>query len=285
MAGRELPAILAKSARSTERRLSSATSRCHRICAHFDRHQQAFGVLEPARAEAVPALRSGAIAAGLAALADAGGADAMAAHLPAIEGLLGRALAADALYVTADAGLRYDDRILHRRAQPGRPGLNRMETVLDAGGRDIFGVAHADGFAASVSGGAETAGSGTVAGDADSAGLEAGSLEAGFLGAGSLAVSAELLVGRAAAGPVSAGRADAAGRLDAGSAAVAGALAAGTLAVAREAAVSGHSSARTLAGEMLTVSETMRADRISSTGLHGPDASVGALTVGSCGGC
>ena len=41
MAGRELPAILAKSARSTERRLSSATSRCHRICAHFDRHPQA----------------------------------------------------------------------------------------------------------------------------------------------------------------------------------------------------------------------------------------------------
>ena len=116
-------------------------------------------------------------------------------------------------------------------------------------------------------------------------GPRAGSLEAGFLGAGSLAVSAELLVGRAAAGPVSAGRADAAGRLDAGSAAVAGALAAGTLAVAREAAVSGHSSAGTLAGEMLTVSETMRADRISSTGLHGPDAAVGALTVGSCGGC
>ena len=47
----------------------------------------AFGVLEPARPEAAPALRRGAIAGGLAALADAGSTDtAMAAHVPAIEG-------------------------------------------------------------------------------------------------------------------------------------------------------------------------------------------------------
>ena len=252
----------------------------------------AFGVLEPARPEAAPALRSGAIAAGLAALAEAGTAEtAMAAHVPAIEDALGRPLAAGgpgrspAFYVTADAGLRYVDAVLYRRPQPGRPGLNRMETALDAGGHDVAGIADADGFTASVSGDAEAGGSGSVTGDAGAAGLEAGSLEAGALGATSLTVSADLLVGRAVAGPVSAGTVDVAGRLEAASVTTAGALTAETLAVAGTASVSGPSSAQSLAGETLTISGTMRAGRISSTGLHGPDASIDALSVGSCGGC
>ena len=246
----------------------------------------AFGVLEPARPEAAPALRSGAVAAGLAALAEAGSAEtAMAAHVPAIEAALGRPLAADGLYVTADAGLRYDDRTLYRRAQPGRPGLNRMETTLDAGGHDVTGIADAEGFTASVSRDAEVGGSGSVIGDADAAGVKAGSLEAGALGAASLTVSAELLVGRAVAGPVSAGTAEVNGRLEAASVAVTGSLTAATLAVAGRSSISGPSSAQTLAGEMLTASGTVRADRISSTGLHGPDASIGVLSVGSCGGC
>ena len=246
----------------------------------------AFGVLEPARPEAASALRSGAIAAGLAALAEAGSTDTvMAAHVPAIEGALGRPLAADSFYVTADAGLRYVDAVLYRRPQPGRPGLNRMETTLDAGGHDVTGIADADGFTASVSGDAEAAGSGNVAGGTGAAGLEAGSLEAGSLATASLAVSADLLIGRAVAGPVTAGTTDVAGPVNAASVATAGALTADTLAVAGTATVSGPSSARTLAGEMLTVSGTMRAGRISSTGLHGPDASIDALTVGSCGGC
>ena len=246
----------------------------------------AFGVLEPARAEAAAALRSGVIAAGLAALAEAGSTDTvMAAHVPAIEGALGRSLAPDGLYVTADAGLRYADAVLYRRAQPGRPGLNRMETALDAGGNDVTGIADADGFTASISGDAEAAGSGSVAGDAGAAGLEAGSLEAGSLAAASLTVSADLLVGRAVAGPVSAGSAHVAGRLEAASVTAAGALTAETLAVAGTTSVSGPSSAQSLAGEMLTVSGTVRAGRISSTGLHGPDASIGTLNVGSCGGC
>ena len=246
----------------------------------------AFGVLEPARTEAAPALRSGAIAAGLAALAEAGSVETvMAAHVPAIEGALGRSLAPHGLYVTADAGLRYADAVLYRRPQPGRPGLNRMETALDAGGNDVTGIADADGFTASVSGDADAAGNGSVAGDAGAAGLEAESLEAGALGATSLTVSADLLIGRAVAGPVSAGSADVAGRLEAASATATGALTAETLAVAGTATVSGPSSAQALAGEMLTASGTMRAGRISSTGLHGPDASIDALSVGSCGGC
>ena len=246
----------------------------------------AFGVLEPARPEAAPGLRSGAVAAGLAALAEAGSAEtAMAAHVPAIETALGRPLAADSLYVTADAGLHYLDAVLYRRPQPGRPGLNRMETALDAGGHDVAGIADAKGFTASVSGDADADGSGSVTGDAAAAGLEAGSLEAGALGAASLTVSAEFLVGRATAGPVTAGSAEVDGRLEAASVAAAGALTADTLAAAGSSSVSGHSSAQTLAGEMLTASGTVRSGRISSTGLHGPDASIGTLSVGSCGGC
>ena len=145
----------------------------------------AFGVLEPARPEAAPALRSGAIAAGLAALAEAGSAEtAMAAYVPAIEAALGRPLAADGLYVTADAGLRYDDRTLYRRAQPGRPGLNRMETALDAGGHDVTGIADAEGFTASVSRDAEVGGSGSVTGDADAGGVTAGIARGGRPGGG-----------------------------------------------------------------------------------------------------
>ena len=252
----------------------------------------AFGVLEPARPEAAPALRRGAIAAGLAALADAGSADtAMALHVPAIEGALGRPLAADvpgrspALYVTADTGLRYRDQVLYRRPQPGRPGLNRMETGLDAGGNDVTGVAAAQGFTASVSGDAEAGGAGSVAGNAAAARLGADTLEAGALAAAALTVSADLMVGRAAAGPVVTGTASVNGRLDTAAMTAAGALSAETLAVAGTASVAGPSSARSLAGEMLTVNGTLRAGRIVSTGLHGPDAAIGALAVGSCGGC
>ena len=246
----------------------------------------AFGVLEPARPEAAPALRRGAIAAGLAALADAGSTDtAMATHVPAIEGALGRPLAAGALYVTADAGLRYRDQVLYRRAQPGRRGLNRMETALDAGGHDVTGAAAAQGFTASVSGDADAEGAGGVVGDAVAARLVAESLEAGALGAASLTVSAHLMVGRAAAGPVTTGSASVNGRLDTAAMTAAGALSAETLAVVGTASVTGPSSAQSLAGETLTVSGTLRADRIASTGLHGPDAAIGALAVGSCGGC
>ena len=231
----------------------------------------AFGVLEPGQAEAALPLRRGAIAAGLAALAEAGSADtAMAAHVPAIEGALGRPLAADALYVTADTGLRYRDQTLYRRAQPGRPGLNRMETTLDAGGNDVVETAAADGFTASVSGDAEAGGSGTVTGDADATRLEAGSLEAGALGASSLTVSAELLVGRAVSGPVSTGTAHVTGRLEAAGMSAAGSLTAGSLATAGTATVTGAASAQSLAGEIATVSGTVRAGRIASVGLHGP---------------
>ena len=246
----------------------------------------AFGVAEPAGPEAAAALRQGAIAAGLAALAEAGSADTvMAAHVPGIESALGRLLAAPALYVTADAGLRYRDQVLYRRAQPGRPYLNRMETVLDAGGNDVTGVAAAEGFTASLSKDGTAGGGGTVTGDARAASLEAESLEAGALAATSLSVSTELMVGRAATGPATTGTASVNGRLEGTTMTAGGTLTAQTLAAASTATIAGRSSARSLAGEMLDVSGEMSAQRIESTGLHGPDASVGALSVGSCGGC
>lgn len=246
----------------------------------------AFGVLEPARPEVAPALRRGAISAGLAALADAGSAEtAMAVHVPAIRSALGRPLAVDALYVTADAGLRYRDQTLYRRAQPGRPGLNRMETALDAGGNDVTGAASAEGFTADISDEADVEGTSTVTGDAHVAQLAADSLEAGALGAASLTVSADLLVGRAAAGTVSAGTAETGGRLEAASLTTAGTVTAETLAAAGTVQVAGAASVRAMDGEVLTLSGEMRAERIESTGLHGPDASVDALSVGSCGGC
>ena len=246
----------------------------------------AFGVVEPEGLEAAAALRQGAIAAGLAALAEAGSqATVMAAHVPGIESALGRPLAAPALYVTADAGLRYRDQVLYRRAQPGRPDLNRMETVLDVGGNDVTGVAAAEGFTASLSEDGSAGGGGTVTGDARAADLEAESLEAGALAAASLSVSTELVVGRAAAGPAVTGTASVSGRLEGNTMTAAGTLTAQTLAAASTAAIAGPSSARSLAGEMLDVSGEMSAQRIESTGLHGPDASIGALSVGSCGGC
>ena len=110
-------------------------------------------------------------------------------------------------------------------------------------------------------------------------------MEAGSLGAAALSVTAELLVGRAVAGPASAGTATVTGRLEAASLTTVGALTANSLAAANGADVAGPSSVRSLAGEMLTASGVVRAGQITSTGLHGPDASIGDLTVGSCGGC
>ena len=89
-----------------------------------------------------------------------------------------------------------------------------METALDAGGHDVTGAAAAEGFTASVSGDAEAGGAGSVTGNAAAARLGADTLEAGGLDAAALTVSADLMVGRATAGPVVTGTASVNGRLD-----------------------------------------------------------------------
>ena len=247
----------------------------------------AFGVIEPDRAGALPALREGALDAGLAAVAEAGDATApMAIRAPAIERALGRRIAADSLYVTADAGIRYRDDVLYRRPQPGRPWLNRMETGLDAGGRNLADADAVTARAATVSGDAEAVG-GTVDADVDAARLDARSLEAGALEAAGLAVSADLLVGRAqVTGAVRTRSAAVSGRLQAAGLRTGGRLTAGTLAAAQTATISGASSVRSLEGETLAVSGRLQARRIAATGAYGPQARVnGAMTVTRCDGC
>jgi len=237
----------------------------------------AFGVLEPERAAAVPGLRDGAMAAGLATLAGVDEATPMAAHLPAIEQALGRPLGRDALYLTADHGLRYRDDALHRRPQPGRPWLNRMETGFDVGGHDVRD-------AAAVSGDAK-AGGGSADADANAGRLEAGSLAAGEIGTTNLVVSGDLVVGRAMTGAFSAGSIAVTGRLEAAQARTARTLSASTLAVADTTTI-GAASAQTVEGEILIVTGELQTGRAAATGIYGPDARIsGTMKVERCAGC
>ena len=246
----------------------------------------AFGVLESPRDGAVPAMRGGAVEAGLAALVETGGDETpMTARLPAIERALGRPLPPGTLYATADWGVRYQDDVLYRRPQPGRPWLNRMETVLDAGGHDLRAAGDATGRSATVAGDAEADG-GAVDGDAAAARVRAASLEAGELGAAALAVSAALLVGRIrVVGAVSAGSVAATGRLEAGGLQTTGELTADTLAAAQSATVDGASSVRALDGETVTASGPLQTQRAAASGVFGARAHIDDLTVTQCQGC
>ena len=118
----------------------------------------AFGVLEPVDADGV-ALREGALDAGLAFVAvGAGAGTPVAAHVGAIEVAIGRPVAVDALLVTGDVGVRYRERVLYRRAQPGRAYLSRMETALDVGTNDLLSSGGFGGALANVSGDVTVAG-------------------------------------------------------------------------------------------------------------------------------
>ena len=256
----------------------------------------AFGVLEPAMPSRPSALRAGALDAGLAALAPGGGA-LMEAHRPAIEAALGRALAPDALYVTADRGLRYRERALYRRAQPGRPWLNRMETALamappgiedpaDPARRHIAGAGAVSAMSGAIGADAAVGGSADIGGRAEAAAMSAETIEAGDLAAARLGVSADLLVGAAVTGPLTAGAVEASGRLEAATLRTAGVLDAASLSAAGTAAVDGAAAANGVAGETLGLTGALSAGRGAAGGVYGPDAHIaGAMTVGSCAGC
>ena len=260
------------------------------------RTPMAFGVLEPAAGARPTALREGALEAELAAVAPGGG-SLMEAHRPAIEATLGRSLGADALWVTADRGIRYRERALHRRAQPGRPWLNRMETTLemappgatdpaDPARRHVRGAGAVDAESAEIGIDVAVGGAAEIGGRADAAGLRAESVEAGALGASTLVVTAELVVGAAVTDRLAADRVTAAERLDAGAARSTGALDAAALSVAGDAAVEGAAALREVAGERLDVSEALSGSQTAAGGVYGPDATIsGLLTVGSCAGC
>ena len=254
----------------------------------------AFGVLEPGEARA-SALRAGALQAGLAAVAPGGG-TLMERHRPAIEAVLGRPLAANALYVTADRGIRYRERALHRRAQPGRPWLTRMETVLemappgappdDPARRDLTGADAVSAMEMAIDKDIAVGGTATVGGGAEAARMTADTVEAGDLHAPALEVTGELVVGVAVTGPLAANTATATGRIEAGALRTAGALDAAALSVAGSATVEGTAAVQGIAGERLDVSGTLTGSGTAAGGVYGPDAHIaGLLTVGSCAGC
>ena len=260
------------------------------------RTPMAFGVLEPAAASRPSAMREGALEAGLAAVAPGGG-TLMDAHRHAIEAALGRSLGADALWVTADRGIRYRERAMHRRAQPGRPWLNRMETTLemappgaadpaDPARRSIAGAGAVDAELAEIGTDVAAGGDATAGGHADAAELRAETVEAGDLAAATFVVTADLVVGAAVTGRLAADRVTATGPLEAGAVRSTGALDAAALSVAGNAAVEGAAGVRDIAGEILDVTQSLSGSRTAAGGVYGPDATIsGLLTVGSCAGC
>ena len=192
----------------------------------------------------------------------------MEAHRPAIEAALGRPLAPGALFVTADRGLRYRERALYRRAQPGRPWLNRMETDLamappgtadpaDPARRDVAAAGDVDAEAVEVGTEVAVGGDAGAGGDADAAGMAAETIEAGEVSAAGLAVSADLVVGAAVTGGLAAATVTASGRVEAGALRTAGRLDAAALSAAGRATIQGNAAAQGIAGERLSVADDL----------------------------
>ena len=257
----------------------------------------AFGVLEPAMPGRFDALRAGALGAGLRTLQESGGDGPMAIHRPAIETALGRTLASGAIFVTADRGLRYSERALYRRAQPGRPWLNRMEAALamappgtldptDPDRRAIRGAGAVTAIGATIAVDVSAGGNADVQGGARAARMTAVTIGAGDLTGPRLAVIADLIVGAATTGRLAAGTAAVSGRLEAGALSTPGALDAAALSAATTVAIAGTTAAGSLAGEELDAADSLRGARITAEGAYGPDAGIdGLMTVGSCAGC
>ena len=115
-------------------------------------------------------MRGGALEAGLGDVAESGtvggSASAIASNEGAIATVLGAALDDGSLFVTADWAIRRPDSVLHRRAQPGRPELSRMQAALSFdSGFGIVGAGAMDGGSASVSAVAEVGADVVVDGD------------------------------------------------------------------------------------------------------------------------
>ncbi len=245
----------------------------------------AFGVLEPDDDSLAAAMQNGALANGLEELAapDRPG-SAIEAHRPAIETIIGRPLLRGAAYVTADAGVRLDDRVLHRRPQPGRPWLNRMETGLNAGGRTVADGGTAAARSARSAGAA--AGAVEVSGIAVARDLSAAGLAVRELTGSELTVSGALLVGQAITGALGAGAVRSTGRLEAASGAASDALTATTLAVSTDTGIADALSVDGLDGESVTSTAALAVGSASLQDIYGPHAEIhSTMRVGRCFGC
>ena len=222
----------------------------------------AFAVLTPG-AGWPDNMRRGALQAGLADVAESGpvggSASAMASNEGAIAAVLGTALDDGSLFVTADWAVARPDSVLHRRAQPGRADLSRMQAALSFDtGSGIVGAGAIEGGSTSITAAVEVGAGTALSGDAGVG--------------GTLTATAGLDVDRglvAAALTVS-------GSLTAGEAKGSGSLAAGSLAVDQA-----------LTGGTIGVTGALGAGSLDA-GSHASASTAGisgSLTVGSCSGC
>lgn len=269
----------------------------------------AFGVVEPEAWAHTASLREGALEGGLVQIEDVSGSGSeMHGHVAAIETALGRTAAPGALFVTADRGVRYGDRVLYRRAQPGQPRLNRMETDLNARGCgatnadpcDVLdaGAVGADELVVSADG--TVGGTGSVATDAQAATLDvtglaadpvegtpayAGDFTAVEVSGPGLAVTQGLVVGSAVA-RVGVTAADMTVTGHAQAASVTATTMTGQDATATTSVgVTGTLTVATMGSSTLTVSGSVGVQTATLVGLYGPSANIRTLTVDSCAGC
>ena len=255
----------------------------------------AFAVLRVAGDEKVPAVARGALHEGLAFVERVGDGGPMAdRHRVRIETLLGAALGAEDLLVTADLGIRVDPSRLYRRAQPGKPWLAAMETDLDmsdAGDvrRAMTGV-HALETASATTVADASADSAAATADVAAATAAAGTMTLTSLSAGSVRVIDSLLIrGDVFLSGQATGEADAStpGRAQAGMASVTGAVNAGSLAAAAELATPGTLDVTgTMTASSGEGSPAVTTATATLGGLYGPTLTATTITVtGSCRGC
>lgn len=269
------------------------------------------------------AARNGAFASGLADVAVRGGTGGAMADRAVRVGLArGAAIPDGALFATADLAVAYEEDVLYRREQPGRPWANRMEAELALGGNDLEGADQIEGQAAESTGGAESRGDASVDGNATVATWTSGEMEAAEVDADSMTVAGNVSGGTGRfTGVVNSGTVRANSRVDAGSIATPGVVDAGLLVVGgsldlvvvsgvsppngglltsngrfvgRELAVTGDlgtgpATARSLAAGRLEAGGVL-GQSVSATGavgaIFGPFARInGTMTVGSCNGC
>ncbi len=286
----------------------------------------AFGLAEPEAWANTASLREGALEGGLAAIEEVSGSGTqMEVHRPAIETALGRSAAATGFFVTADGGVRYDDRVVYRRAQPGHSRLNRMETALSAGGCgpaadepcDLVNGGRVAAEEVIVTPDAAAPEASTVGGKGSVATrMESGSLD--VVGACSDADGEQVLCsdpestgtavpdsGLFTAVKVSGPELTVVQDLAVGSAVSAGVstvdmgvsrhveadTVAATTMTAQDATaensvnITGTSTVGTLSGSTLELSGSMETGAAGPGNLYGPAANIGTLTVGSCAGC
>ena len=269
-------------------------------------------------------VRNGAFESGLADVGVAGGyRGAMAGRVVGVGVARGAAVPNGALFATADLAVAYEEDVLYRRRQPGRPWANTMDATLDFDGNDLEGGGRFEGQAATTVGGAESRGQASVEGDATAGELTAGEMDAAEVDAeGGMAVVGTVSAGVARfTGDVNAGTVRADARVDAGSIGTLGNVDAGLLVVGASldvVVVSGVSPPNgglltvngRLVGRELRVDGDLRApattarsldaatfgasgvvgQSVSVTGgtgaMFGPSARIsGTMTVGNCNGC